>query len=900
MSERRFAILIGNSIFLNERRLADLRLPGKDVDGLRDVLESADMCGFFKVTVLKDEPADRVRLDIAKTLLDASAEDLVLIYYSGHGKVDLEGRLHLATSDTELHLLPETSLVVEHLLARLKGAKSKKKILILDCCYSGAVANAFFKGENPVDVELERLPTLEGTCVLTSSSELQPSIEKEGDPFSLLTKYIIEGIRTRKAANSLGVVSIGGLFEYVKENIVNESPQIPTIHTKNINASDLIIVGSVCPGQLRRRKILDRLTSLFDQMDQKINLEAYKLIQINSESTREQKEKFSLLEDLDDDEITLVEFETSWREIDVSQIRIGEYFDAAEAAAELEDWNEAEDRLQQIISIDPDHAEASVRLAEIQRNRVLARDYAEARLLLNSGDFSGALSKLETLQSVSPSYKDVSTLIEEIQSNLAARTAKVAERRRLAREAEATKRKQEDLARLYQQGRSFFDAGEWEEASDRFRKVRNINGNYQEVEAYLTDTEALLDAELMRSDVTLDVLAKMRLRLQNLPVRNDNVSKVAECLRSLNERIERNLLSLYEQAQKAMDQHQWTSALERFERIQKVDSNYMLIRELIQRVNERKGTQRADQIQLQTEPKSSASHIKDTPDKDTLGQEVNRLYREACADMAKEEWDTAIEKLERAQQIYSSNAEIAMRLRLAKGQQQLAGFYSAGKSHMAARDWQSALNNFSRVITIEPHYKDVDDLLELSRRKGKPAVSERIIKPVTQSVKVVFVLLLVASGLVAIVVLALIFGDSARVGNNLSTASPTPFYLPPRLSTLPPDFMNQINRMNRQQEEQEPRKVKVSVQVRGKSNSSRSTPLNAANVMVRYDDIGSQYTRVTDSTGVAIAEAVPCGRSITIEVTAEGMRDQSKKVFLSCRRAALIVPITLEVSEGRN
>src|SRR5579863_4617794 len=103
MSERRYAVLIAASQFPEEEKLLPLRAPENDVDGLNEVLTSKELGGFTDVAVLKNELSHVVHKKILRALRNADKNDFVLIYYSGHGKLDFSGRLHLATKDTTIN-----------------------------------------------------------------------------------------------------------------------------------------------------------------------------------------------------------------------------------------------------------------------------------------------------------------------------------------------------------------------------------------------------------------------------------------------------------------------------------------------------------------------------------------------------------------------------------------------------------------------------------------------------------------------------------------------------------------------------------------------------------------------------------------------------------------------------
>ncbi len=87
-----------------------LRCPENDVDALAEVLRSPDLGQFSEVVVLKNAPSYEVLLAVETVLASAVGKDLVLIYFSGHGKLNPSGRIFFATTDTKLKTPHSTSV----------------------------------------------------------------------------------------------------------------------------------------------------------------------------------------------------------------------------------------------------------------------------------------------------------------------------------------------------------------------------------------------------------------------------------------------------------------------------------------------------------------------------------------------------------------------------------------------------------------------------------------------------------------------------------------------------------------------------------------------------------------------------------------------------------------------
>lgn len=204
-------------------------LPGtlEDLQAMQRVLENPQIGGFDKVEVLPNP--NRTDMERAiETLFneDRRRDDLVLLYFSGHGVRDDNGTLYFATKITEKNsqgrIRTSTAVSSRALQDYMTPSRSKRQVLILDCCFSGAFAQDMkAKADEAIDVKTQL--GSEGRAVLTSSTATQVSFEKEGA--SVYTRYLVQGLETGAAdRDENGQVTVDELHEYAKEKVQEAAP----------------------------------------------------------------------------------------------------------------------------------------------------------------------------------------------------------------------------------------------------------------------------------------------------------------------------------------------------------------------------------------------------------------------------------------------------------------------------------------------------------------------------------------------------------------------------------------------------------------------------------------------------------------------------------------------------
>jgi formylglycine-generating enzyme required for sulfatase activity len=264
MDAVRRAILIGSSEFA-DARLTRLRCPDNDVEGLRKLLCSEAQSGYYREVVsLRNKPHYEVLKAVNVALRRANKDDFVLIYYSGHGKLDRAGCLYLAASDTEVDALEATSIPVESILHYVRLSNCRNVGLILDCCYSGAIGDSIFKGG--VEEQLQQASRSAGVYVLTASTGVQVAEEKEKDEYGLLTKYIIQGIENGEAdAHEAGQISMDDLYRYVHPKVKQEGFQEPMKWDLSVRGELIVARSGKTPREERRKQIRAMLLKYAEQ-----------------------------------------------------------------------------------------------------------------------------------------------------------------------------------------------------------------------------------------------------------------------------------------------------------------------------------------------------------------------------------------------------------------------------------------------------------------------------------------------------------------------------------------------------------------------------------------------------------------------------------------------------------
>lgn len=221
----KIALLVGVSEY--QEGLQPLPSTIEDVRAMERVLKAPAIGGFERVKILLNPTTQVLRIEIYNLFADRNAEDLVLFYFSGHGVKDQNRILYLTTSETVKKptglIIPPTGVKASYLQEQITNSRSEYGVIILDCCYSGAIAKGLTaKDEGEVDLIAELGGR--GRAILTSSTSVQSSFQQEAG-LSIYTQYLVEGIETGGAdLDSDGKIAASELHEYTTKKVQQASP----------------------------------------------------------------------------------------------------------------------------------------------------------------------------------------------------------------------------------------------------------------------------------------------------------------------------------------------------------------------------------------------------------------------------------------------------------------------------------------------------------------------------------------------------------------------------------------------------------------------------------------------------------------------------------------------------
>jgi uncharacterized caspase-like protein len=224
-----------------------LRFADKDAQSIRDFLLSPEGGHFHPEQIMylvnEDATMKNLRTALYTFLAGARKEDLVFIYFSGHGSADPNDprNLYMLPFDTEISNMGGSAFPMwemQDVFARV--IKADRIVTLTDACHSAGISGSSAQFESPspgistrgvrilpagnnlINQYLARYAGEGQRAVLTASDISETSLEGKrwGGGHGVFTHFVIEGLTGKADQDGDGTVTAGELFDYVRGQVI--------------------------------------------------------------------------------------------------------------------------------------------------------------------------------------------------------------------------------------------------------------------------------------------------------------------------------------------------------------------------------------------------------------------------------------------------------------------------------------------------------------------------------------------------------------------------------------------------------------------------------------------------------------------------------------------------------
>jgi branched-chain amino acid transport system substrate-binding protein len=248
---KKIALLIGVSEY--GQGIPRLSAPPNDVEAMKGVLEDPNLGGFDEVKPLINPDMQTMQIEIEWLFANREKQDVLLLFFSGHGMINDHNHLYLTTRITTKDQFASTAVSAIFVQQQSHDSYARQQVIILDCCHSGA----YTTGVQIKSVHNE--VGTQGRAVLTSSTAAQTSSTHHRSGLSLYTHYLVEGINTGAAdKDGNDQIQVWELHDYAQKKVHDERPkQKPKIIILEGEAYKILLAKAPKDPEAKYRQIVE-------------------------------------------------------------------------------------------------------------------------------------------------------------------------------------------------------------------------------------------------------------------------------------------------------------------------------------------------------------------------------------------------------------------------------------------------------------------------------------------------------------------------------------------------------------------------------------------------------------------------------------------------------------------
>jgi hypothetical protein len=226
---RRWAVVIGVSDY-RDTQIPDLEYASVDAEAIYEFLTSP-AAGSFEpenILLLTNEQATgaAMREALFVFLQQAAWDDLVLIYFAGHGAPDPSrpDNLYLLPYDADLNSMAATGFPMWDVKTALRRQIAAERVIVIaDACHSAGTQDGEIwgvDGANPIANGFSELFTPSRRLTLTAADTNEFSFEDaRWEGHGVFTHYLLQGLRGGADLNGDGIVTFTEAFDYVSRHV---------------------------------------------------------------------------------------------------------------------------------------------------------------------------------------------------------------------------------------------------------------------------------------------------------------------------------------------------------------------------------------------------------------------------------------------------------------------------------------------------------------------------------------------------------------------------------------------------------------------------------------------------------------------------------------------------------
>lgn len=248
------AVIVGIDDYEHQSRLTGCVADARAIAGM--LASNHDGSNNFACDLLVSDTAivtRRALREAATRLFAKPCTGIALFYFAGHGSRAVQGSCLVTQEGEEFDL----GVPMAEIIDLANGSAARDKIIILDCCASGAI-DQMFGAALPVALG-------QGVSILAACRDVEEATESGGH--GAFTAAVLAGL-DGDAADVIGKVTVASIYAYVDETFL-EGEQRPVMKT----SVESLVALRMARGAIDPKSLSKELLALFPTANHELQLD---------------------------------------------------------------------------------------------------------------------------------------------------------------------------------------------------------------------------------------------------------------------------------------------------------------------------------------------------------------------------------------------------------------------------------------------------------------------------------------------------------------------------------------------------------------------------------------------------------------------------------------------------
>ncbi|WP_406170309.1 caspase family protein [Streptomyces sp. NBC_00996] len=221
------AVLIGSSRF---DHLEQLPAVANNLTALAEVLCLPTSWGLPPENcVVVSNPASNDEVMAELRSAAKQARDTLLVYYAGHGLINLQNALQLALPKSHQQRV-ESGLPYDYLRQAVLDGPAERQVIVLDCCFGGLALGAMAGTPELVDQA-----SVEGSYLLAAASETSYALAPPGETYTAFTGELLEVLRAGMPGGP-ELLELDAVYRHLRLSLGAKQRPMPQARNRNTSA----------------------------------------------------------------------------------------------------------------------------------------------------------------------------------------------------------------------------------------------------------------------------------------------------------------------------------------------------------------------------------------------------------------------------------------------------------------------------------------------------------------------------------------------------------------------------------------------------------------------------------------------------------------------------------------